>query len=101
MNSKYSIVFFCVGIILILVLFLMDIPMNVIPELQHHQTIESNSGVQQKDDDENIIQEDKDIIKPTQKKSIEDMTCTELNEFILSFEEGWGSAIPLYNEKCS
>jgi len=100
LNSKHSIVFFSGGIILILVLFLMGVPMNVIFESQQNRTVESNPSVQQKDDDENTLQDD-DIIKLTQTKSIEEMDCTELNQFIMSFEQGWGSAIPMYNEKCS
>jgi len=100
MNPKHSIVFFSGGIILILVLFLMGVPMNVIFESQQNRTVESNPSVQQKDDDENTLQDD-DIIKLTQTKSIEEMDCTEINQFIMSFEKGWGAAIPMYNEKCS
>jgi len=40
-----------------------------------------------------------DIIVQT--KSIEQMDCSELNQFIISFEKGWGNAIPLYNENCT
>ncbi|MDH3394744.1 MAG: hypothetical protein OEL52_01155 [Nitrosopumilus sp.] len=101
MNSKHSIVFFSAGVILILVLFLMDVPMNVMPESLQNQIVESNLNVQQQDDDQNILQEEYDIIKPIQKKFVEQMNCTELNQFILSFEKGWGSVIPMYNEKCS
>ena len=80
----------------------MGVPMNVIFESQQNRTVESNLLVQQQDDNEKFIQEEEEkIIKPTQTKSIEEMDCTELNQFIMSFEQGWGSAIPMYNEKCS
>ena len=99
MNSKHSVVFFSVGIILILVLFLMGVQMNVVPESQKNQTAESNLDVQQQDDNQDILQEEK-IIKPIQKKFVEQMDCTELSEFIMSFEKGWGNAVALHYEKC-
>ena len=74
--------------------------MNVVPESSQNQTVESNLDMQQQDDDGKFIQEEEDIIKPMQKKPIEQMNCMELNEFIMSFEKGWGSAISMHNEKC-
>jgi len=43
MNPKYSAVFFSVGIILILVLFLVGVPMIVLPESQQDNDDEEHS----------------------------------------------------------
>ena len=104
MNPKHSLVFFSGGVILILGFVLMGlIPMSVIPESsQQHNTVESDSKIQQQDNDENIIQrEDDDMVTLSQTKPIEDLSCTELKEFAMSFEKGWGSAVALHDEKCS
>ena len=57
---------------------------------------------QQTGDSVNEMQDDgkskEDVI--TGKKLIDQMNCSELKEFITSFEKGWGSAISLYNENC-
>ena len=89
MNPKNSLIFFSVGVIIIIGLFLFGaIPMNIISESKS-----DNDHKEQLTVEETItIQADS--------KSIDDMDCTELNKFILSFEKGWGTAIPLYNEKC-
>lgn len=90
MNSKYSLVFFSGGVIIVMGLFLFDaIPMNI--------TSESESD----DDHKEQLTIEENITIHTELKPIEDMNCVELNKFILSFEKGWGAAIPLYNEKCS
>lgn len=92
MNSKHSLVFFSAGVAFILILFLMGVPMNIIPESKQNQTIESNLLVQQ---------QDTDITKLVQKKSIEEMNCIELKEFAMSFEKGWGNAVASHDERCS
>ena len=90
MNSKYSLGFFSAGIVLILVFVLVGIiPMSIISESEPDD-----------DHEEQSLTEETIPIK-TELKPIENMDCVELNEFIISFEKGWGSAIPLYNEKCS
>ncbi len=89
MNSKYSLVFFSGGVVLILGFVLIGVvPMSILSESEP-------------DDDhkEQLITEEK-ITLQTDSKPIEDMNCTELNEFILSFEKGWGAAISMYDEKC-
>ena len=89
MNSKYSLVFFSVGVVLILGFVLFGIvPMNIISEFE--------SG----DNKEQLTVEEIMVI-PIESKPIEQMNCAELTEFILSFEKGWGAAVTLYNEKCS
>ena len=89
MNPKHSLVFFSGGVVLILGFVLVGIiPMNVISESElndnhkEHRVIEEAITIQ------------------TNSKPIENMNCKELNEFILSFETGWGAAIRLYNENC-
>ena len=83
-------VFFSAGIILILLLIIVGVP--IVPVAQ-----------QQTSDSVNEMQDDgkskEDVI--TQTKSIEQMNCSEINQFITSFEKGWGNAIPLYNENCT
>ena len=82
--------FFSGGVILILGFVLVGIvPMNVIPESKSDNNHEEQSLTEEI------------ITIQTKSKPIEDMDCIELNEFILSFEKGWGSIVPLYNEKCS
>ena len=89
MNHKYSLVFFSGGVVLILGFVLIGIvPMNVISESKQ-------------DDDHEKLTVEAAIPIQTESKPIENMDCTELNEFILSFEKGWGTAISMYNEKCS
>ena len=88
MNPKHSLVFFSGGVALILGFVLIGvIPMDVLSESDDHHkeqlTVKEN------------------ITTQTESKSIEEMNCIELNEFILSFEKGWGTAIPMYNENCS
>ncbi len=89
MNSKYSLIFFSGGVILVLGFVLFGvIPMSVVSESE------------QDDSDERLIVEETITIQ-TDSKPIEKMNCTELKEFAMSFEKGWGSAVPLYDEKCS
>lgn len=80
----------------------MGVPMNAVPELQQNQTVKPNLMVQQQqqDDDKNTLHDD-DIIESMQTKPIEDMDCTELKEFAMSFEKGWGNAVTLHDERCS
>lgn len=90
MNPKHPIIFFSGGVILILGFVLIGlVPMSILSESEP-------------DDDhkEQLIVEET-IAIPIESKPIEDMNCIELNEFILSFEKGWGAAVSLYNEKCS
>ena len=88
MNPKHSLVFFSAGVVLILGFVLIGvIPMNIISE--------SNP-----DDDTGQSLTEEIITIQTNSKPIEQMNCTELHEFIMSFEKGWGAAIPMYNEKC-
>lgn len=90
MNSKHSLIFFSGGVIVITGLFLFGvIPTSVISES------EPNDG-----DKEQLIVEETITIQ-TESKPFDQMSCSELNEFIISFEKGWGSAISLYNKKCS
>ena len=119
MNSKkHSLVFFSAGVIVILGLVLTGIiPMSmtsgnnivIMPESRQNPTIHTEFQIQlQENDPQNSLQEEEDdgdnssennsninIAKP-----IEEMSCTELNKLIMSFEKGWGAAIPLYDEKC-
>lgn len=89
MNPKHSLIFFSVGVVLILGFVLVGIvPMSVISESKQDNEHEEQLTVEET------------ITIQTESKSIEEMNCAELNEFILSFEKGW-EAIPLYNEKCS
>ena len=89
MNPKHSLVFFSVGVVLILGFVLIGIiPMNIISESEQDDNPEEQS----------ITEETITIQKES--KPIEDMNCTELNEFIISFEKGWGTAITVYNERC-
>ena len=127
MNLKSSLVFFSAGIILILFLFLMGaVPINMLPESsQQQQQQEQNNdesniampssggdgdeeGKQQlttttASTEEEEEEEEENIIIPTktQTKPIDQMNCTELREFAFSFEEGWGSAVALHDERCS
>ena len=55
----------------------------------------------QSDGDKEQFLIEETITIQTDSKPIDEMNCTELHEFILSFEKGWGDAIPTYNEKCS
>ena len=88
-NPKYSAVFFSVGVILILIMsVLIGIPIPTLSESQ-----------QDNGKDQPLVEENSTIQKES--RPIDQMNCTELNQFIVSFEKGWGSAIPLYNEKCS
>ena len=90
MNPKHSLVFFSGGVVLILGFVLIGIvPMNILSEIKSDN-----------DHEEQLIVEETITIQ-TESKPIENMDCTELNEFILSFGKGWGAAIPMYNEKCS
>lgn len=90
MNPKHSLIFFSGGIILILGFVLFGVvPTNILSESEPN-----DDGVEPLLVEENIAMQ-------IDSKPIGQMNCTELNEFILSFEKGWGNAIPLYNEKCS
>ena len=103
MNPKHSMVFFSVGVILILFLFLIGIPMGMLPASpQQEQTDESDHEMSLKDDgDKEQLTAEETMTIHTESKPIEQMNCAELNQFITSFEKGWGGAIPLYGEKCS
>ena len=90
MNPKHSLVFFSSGVILILGFVLIGIAsISVIPESKLD------------DGNKEQLTIEKNITISTDSKTIDEMNCTELNEFILSFEHGWGGAISLYNKKCS
>jgi len=75
-------------------LLLIIVDVLITPKAQQQRTSDSVNEIQNdvKSSLENTIAET---------KSIEQMNCTELNEFITSFEKGWGTAISMYNEKCS
>ena len=90
LNPKYSVVFFSAGVILILLLIIVGVP--IVPVAQ-----------QQTSDLHNEVQDDGKSNENTivQTKLIEEMDCLELNQFIISFEKGWGNAMTLYNENCS
>ena len=90
LNQKHSVIFFSAGVILMLLLIMVGVP--IIPVAQQH-TGDSVNEMQ----DDGKSKEDTII----QTKSIEDMDCSELNQFITSFEKGWGNAMTLYNENCS
>ncbi|MDH3339999.1 MAG: hypothetical protein OEL84_01795 [Nitrosopumilus sp.] len=90
MNPKYSPVFFSGGIILILGFVLIGVvPISILSESRQDNDAREHF----------VIEENKTI--QTESKFVDEMNCFELNVFITSFEKGWGSAIPLYNEKCS
>ena len=89
--------FFSAATILILFLFLIGVPMSVVSESQ--QQAESNPKMSSKRNDE--LATEKIIPMETNSKSINEMNCNELNEFIMSFEKGWGSAVALHDERCS
>ena len=124
MNLKSSLVFFSAGIILILFLFLMGaVPINMLPESSQQQQqqeqnndesnieMPSNGGDGDEEGKQQLTtttesteeEEEGNIIIPTntQTKPIEEMNCIELREFAFSFEEGWGSAVALHDERCS
>ena len=111
MTIKYSVVFFSAGVILILGLVLIGIiPMsttsNIVPESQQNIPIDAQMELftKQNDLDENVPQNDDGdsiSVKNIPIKSIEEMNCTELKDFAMSFEKGWGSAVALHDEKCS
>ena len=104
-SPKQSLVFFSVGIILILGLFLVGIPMSMMPPVSQEsqgQNNEFHHGTSSKDNENNEqITVERIIPMHMETKPIEEMNCTELNQFILSFEKGWGAAISLYDERCS
>jgi len=104
-SPKQSLVFFSAGIILILGLFLVGIPMNVLPTVSQEsqeQNDEFDHGMSSKDDQNNEqITVEKIISMQIKVKPIKEMSCIELNQFILSFEKGWGAAITTYDERCS
>ena len=73
-----------------LLLIMVGVP--IIPVAQQH-TGDSVNEMQ----DDGKSKEDAIV----QTKPIKQMNCSELNQFITSFKKGWGTAIPMYNEKCS
>ena len=113
MTLKHSVVFFSAGVILILGLALIGIiPMGTnsnigVPESQQNIPIDAQMElILQKIDDELILQDDDNadaaiIAKNIPAKPVDQMNCVELKEFIMSFEKGWGSAVAIYDEKCS
>lgn len=108
--KKQSLVFFSAGVIVILGLILVGIiPMNmttsnIMPKSQQNPTIDTELEIQlQENDPQNPLQEEDNNVSENNNsiaKSIEEMNCVELNELIMSFEKGWGAAIPMYDEKC-
>ena len=86
------------------------VPIDMLPESsqqQQEQNGESDPEMPLKDDGDEEKQfataEEENIIIPTntQTKPIDQMNCTELEEFAFSFEKGWGSAVALHDERCS
>ena len=92
LNSKHSVVFFSAGVILMLLLIIVGVPMNAIPAAQQQTSDSLNEMQDDGKSNENTI---------VQTKPIKQMNCSELNQFIISFEKGWSTAIPMYDEKCS
>jgi len=87
LNPKHSVVFFSAGVILILFLIIIGVPI-IIPVAQPQTGDSPNEMQDDGKSKENIVQT----------KPVEQMNCSELNQFITSFEKGWGNAITLYNE---
>lgn len=87
------------------------VPMDMLPESsqqQQEQNDELDTEMSPKNDDGDNDEElttavKENIIIPTktQTKPINQMDCIELEEFAFSFEQGWGSAVALHDEKCS